>query len=447
MSTRILYDFHLVGPAGGGVSVVCYTFAREFVQRYPEHTCYAILDADVRRSFVRLGRADANLAVLDDLVGRRELQDAAEPTGLSGMRRIYRHSRVCWPLRASWRLLMSQQRKVNQLVEPARLNRSRRILDRHCAESGIEVIHCPFQWIRPQPPQNLAHIPYVMNMHDLQHEHFPEFFSEQELRFRRSVWYASARASRFVVAAAAHVKADIVKHVGIHPDRVPVIPWGALSDREPAPSSAVLDSVAERFGLPERFLLYPAIMWEHKNHLGLLKALLKLKQDGVHVNVVFTGGTGPLEHRVKQFVLCRGLKDWVRHLGFVSREELTALYKLAAGVVVPSLHEQTSGPLIEAQSLGCPAAAGRIADHEELAAERCALLFDPTDVADIAQAVRILWQQPDDCAAMARRASKRIREIRSWQSWARGYNDLYEMCAEERKQQKRDGKETGERRS
>jgi len=307
---------------------------------------------------------------------------------------------------------------------------------RECFRARIDIIHCPYQWINPFPPDHIRGVRYIMNLHDLQHEHFPEFFTARELRLRRRLWYESARASRFVVAAAKHVKRDIVHFVGIPAERVHVIPWGPWLETESLPPPDVMQRLKAQHGLPDRFLFYPAVMWPHKNHLRLLEAIVRLRQKGERINLVFTGGAGPYVERIEAFARDNGLELQVHQLGFVCHEALKCLYGMATGVVVPSLYEQTSGPLMEAMTLGCPVAAGMIADHEELAGGGCGLLFDPRRTEDIERCVKILWSEKERCAEMAERARRRIRTIRSWRSCIRGYLDLYRVCEEEEKKSK-----------
>ena len=250
------------------------------------------------------------------------------------------------------------------------------------------------------------------------------------------MWYDSARACRFVVAAAHHVKEDIIKYVGLSPDRVPVIPWGPLFEGETMPSMSFLEQTKKKYDLPDKFLLYPAMMWPHKNHIRLLEAIVRLQIEGTNLKLILTGGRGPEHENVMQFIRENNMEENVRFLGFISYEEMKAFYKLACGVVVPTLYEQTSGPVMEAMTLGCPVAASRVADLPELIADGCGLLFDATDVEDVARCVRHLWTQEDNCRQMAERAQRRIRVIRSWRSWANSYNELYEICAQESQSKK-----------
>ncbi len=54
----------------------------------------------------------------------------------------------------------------------------------------VDLLHCPGNTINPID----LDIPIVLNLHDLQHRHFPQYFTPQELENRERWWVASASA-------------------------------------------------------------------------------------------------------------------------------------------------------------------------------------------------------------------------------------------------------------
>ena len=90
-----------------------------------------------------------------------------------------------------------------------------------------------------------------------------------------------------------------------------------------------------------------------------------------------------------------GLGDRVRHVGQLPPATLAALYRRAAAVVVPSLHEGFGFPALEAMACGCPVAhSGRGALGE--LPSGAAVTFDPLDADSIAGALaRVTEPLPD----------------------------------------------------
>ena len=68
--------------------------------------------------------------------------------------------------------------------------------------------------------------------------------------------------------------------------------------------------------------------------------------------------------------------DWVRWLGWLDNEDLPALYRLAEGLLLPSLYESVGMPIMEAMASGCPVLTADRYGTRELA-DGAAMLVDP----------------------------------------------------------------------
>ena len=147
------------------------------------------------------------------------------------------------------------------------------------------------------------------------------------------------------------------------------------------------------------YLFYPANSWRHKNHQGLLDALLKLKeQSGLGIPLILSGQLlhGEYNHcDILRETRLRGLESQVFHLGLVPIANLKQLYANAAALIFPSLFEGFGLPLAEAMSCGCPIIASRRSSIPEIAGE-AALYFNPDDPSDIAAKIRHFFDNPGE---------------------------------------------------
>jgi glycosyltransferase involved in cell wall biosynthesis len=91
--------------------------------------------------------------------------------------------------------------------------------------------------------------------------------------------------------------------------------------------------------------------------------------------------------------------------GFIDRDDLQAVYQLAIALVMPSLFESVSIPIYEAFQLGTPVAASNVFAIPEQVGD-AGLLFDPTSVASIKNAILTIVRDGE----LARRLGKRGRE-------------------------------------
>lgn len=287
---------------------------------------------------------------------------------------------------------------------------------------GVDVMHFVRQMAF------LTEIPSIYHPWDLQHIHLPQFFTDRERRIRDNAYQSfCARAAR-IVAATSWTKADLVKTYGIAAERIMVIPVAQDPDGYPVPSSEDIAEVRKVFDLPERFLIYPAQTWPHKNHLLLLEALART--GGVHhetINLVCTGHLNEHYAEIKRAVDRHHLGDRVRFLGYVTAAQLQAIYRCSTGMIFPSLFEGWGIPIVEAFMAGTPVACSSATSLPALVRD-AALVFDPNDVGQIVEAALSLWTDPDLREVLVVRGRQRAGEFNPLQV-ARTYRALYRDVA------------------
>ena len=82
-----------------------------------------------------------------------------------------------------------------------------------------------------------------------------------------------------------------------------------------------------------------------------------------------------------------GLQDRIHKLGYVSDEDLVAIYNLADVFVFPSLYEGFGIPVLEAMACGCPVVSTKTGCTPEVAGD-AAVLVNPYDHTEIASAIK-----------------------------------------------------------
>jgi glycosyltransferase involved in cell wall biosynthesis len=288
---------------------------------------------------------------------------------------------------------------------------------------GCDVLHFPTQWFA------LAALPTVYNPHDLQHRHYPQFFSGSDLATRETFYRAGCELSQTVVVGSEWIKQDVVKQYRVHPDKVQVIPWAPPTQQYPYIDDEQVSEARSRLELPVNYALYPAVTWPHKNHLRLFDALAELRNNrGLRVNLVCTGARDEnhwphVERRLREL----NLEAQVRFLGFLSESDLRAVYRSAAFLVLPTLFEADSCPIHEAWSEGLAVASS---NHTALPDQvgDAGLLFDANNPSAIADAIQSLATDVNLRRELVERGYRRVRDF-DWERTAKAYRAVYRRAA------------------
>jgi glycosyltransferase involved in cell wall biosynthesis len=245
------------------------------------------------------------------------------------------------------------------------------------AEAKLDLLYYVQPWMG-----QIRDIPYISTVWDLAHRVYPFFpelslygeFGRREDMYRRYLQRAS-----YVIAGNQTGKKEVIAFYQVAEERVTII-------HQPTPTFALEGKLAPdpeqlfaRLGINRDFLIYPAQLWPHKNHILLLLMLEDLvKKQGENLQLVFTGSDrGNYPFLIKR-VTELGLQDRVIFAGFVTQGELVALYRKAVALVFPSFFGPENFPPLEAFALECPVIAANIPGAEEQMGD-AAILINPTN--------------------------------------------------------------------
>jgi glycosyltransferase involved in cell wall biosynthesis len=166
------------------------------------------------------------------------------------------------------------------------------------------------------------------------------------------------------------------------------------------------------------YLLFVGALQPRKDPLCAVRALALLDPG---LQLVFVGPEKRGGKDVRREVARLGLERRVRFLGHVPKEELIALYRGAACLVLPSRHEGFGLPVLEAMSVGTPVVASTAGALPEIAGD-AAVLVPPRDPAALADGVERALADPDRLRALGLERSRQF----TWQETARRTAAVYE---------------------
>jgi glycosyltransferase involved in cell wall biosynthesis len=280
-------------------------------------------------------------------------------------------------------------------------------IERQLAAAGLDVI-----WYLQPADWWTLDIPYITTVWDLQHRlqpFFPEVSAGREFHNRDNTYAPLLRRAALVVAGTEVGSEEIQRFFGVARERILTLPHPtpsfvlAAADQPRAPRLARAPA--------DPYLFYPAQFWPHKNHVNLLEALRILRErERLPFSLVLTGADKGNEAFVRETATRLGVADAVAMLGFVSREELVALYQHAFALTYVTFFGPENLPPLEAFALGCPVVASDVSGAREQLGD-AALRVDPRKPEEIAAAITRLHADPAARAALVERGRTRARRF------------------------------------
>lgn len=254
---------------------------------------------------------------------------------------------------------------------------------------GIDLMHFPFSIMESSYLR--CNMPVALTLHEILHEYMPELFGEAELAMRTRWYMQSALRADLIITISNHAMGSIVGKYSLSPEKIVVTYQGCDPAFAKRPADAELEAVREKYGLPEKFMIYPAAFWPHKNHARLLEAFsLIIREHVFDGSLVLCGLNMGGQSNVRHHVDRLGLGRKVIMPGFVPVNEIVSVYHMAHILVFPSLFEEFGIPVVEAMNAGLPVACSGRTSLPEIGGD-AALYFDPEDVGDMAAKILRLW--------------------------------------------------------
>lgn len=277
----------------------------------------------------------------------------------------------------------------------------------------LQLWFCPLLVLNPPD----VPIPSVINIPDIQHEYYPQFFDQHSLRWRLDNYRSSALRTNAVLTLSQFSKQTILQKYGLPDHKVHAIHLDASKEFSLPFDEALNQHVIQKYQLSPGYGFFPANTWHHKNHLNLLKALVILREKyGLRIPMVFTGFAQEANENVVSYISQQHLWDQIKWLNYVPQGEMPYLYRNAGFLCFPSLFEGFGIPLVEAMRSHIPITSSICGSIPEVAGD-ASLLFDPNMPEDIAVKLAAILQ-PEIRADLIAKGNVQAKRF-SWDKCAR----------------------------
>ena len=285
----------------------------------------------------------------------------------------------------------------------------------------IEVAHTQYT-IPLQPP-----CPVVTTVHDISFRLYPSWFPRKHRLLLNATVPSAMRRAAKIITVSESSRRDMMRIYGIPADKIHAIHEAAGPEYAPIPQEIARDSVKEKYGIDEPYLLAVGVLQPRKNFALLLEAFAIAKRRArLRHRLVITGKAGWDYEKLGVLAARLGIIDSVQFTGYVADEDLPSLYSGAEALAFPSLYEGFGLPPLEAMACGTPALVSDAPAMPEVAGDGAWVLpvMSPMAWADAIEAVCT------DCELRRKWAERGIRRAAqfSWDRTARLTKEVYKQA-------------------
>lgn len=299
----------------------------------------------------------------------------------------------------------------------------------------IDIVHYPYFEPFFLTLPFLKKNKWVVTVHDLTPFVFPKYFPrglKGEIKWR--IQKMMLRKVNAIITDSQSSKNDIIKYADIDNSKIQVIYLAAGNEfKKIKMSEERKQSLRNKYGLPQQFVLYVGDATWNKNLPRLIEGIKKINVTLVLVGKALAESlekidlTNPWnQDLIKVYETTKNDKRIIK-LGFVSIENLISLYNLATLFVMPSLYEGFGLPILEAMSCGCPIVTSKEGSIPEVTSD-AAFYVDAYDVNSIANGIGEVFFNIGLQNKLSEKGLKQAKKF-SWQKTAKETTVLYEKYA------------------
>lgn len=241
-----------------------------------------------------------------------------------------------------------------------------------------------------------SNIPGVVTIHDLVPFKFPHLCQNETVIYYNLVLPRSIARARKIVAVSNTVKNDILNlFPRIDTSKIEVVYHGVDKRFSRVVNVMKLDSVRNRYQLPDKFILFVGNLEPKKNINRIIEAFSDLKAERqIEHKLVIAGKKGWKYATIFELCKTRNLHNDIIFPGYIDENDIPALYSMASAFIFPSLDEGFGLPVLEAMACGCPVIASSQGALPEISGGACPLA-DPYNVSSIASAILNVLEHTD----------------------------------------------------
>jgi glycosyltransferase involved in cell wall biosynthesis len=246
----------------------------------------------------------------------------------------------------------------------------------------------------------------VATVHDLAFAAMPDAVSPATLEglkrhLPRTLYHAD-----LLIAVSDATRGDLVDRLGFGQRSIRTIHEGV------DPGFADGAATKPPAGISDAYLLFVSTLEPRKNVIGVLRAFRLLVEWGYQGDLVLVGRWGWRTDAIQKELESSPVRGRIRHLDYVHRPQLAALYGNADALLFPSWLEGFGLPLLESMACGTPVVTSGTSAMPEISGP-AAIYVDPESPHSIASATAALLRDPQHRERLVTLGRERAQKF-SW---------------------------------
>jgi glycosyltransferase involved in cell wall biosynthesis len=276
-------------------------------------------------------------------------------------------------------------------------------------------------------------VPTLLNMHDIQHTHFPNFFSFRENNQRKMQYFNSALHATNIVASGKFIKKDLLREFPFIKKKISVILEGVDIKKF---YHKVNNNKIEKFFKIKKikkksFLFLPAQLWEHKNHITIIKGMKILREKfNNNIILVMCGQKYQTSKYLFDFIKKNKLTN-VIYLGVLKSDFVKWCFQNSFATICPALYESSSLVNLESIAAKTVVISSDIPTNLEKKFFFKVNIFKRIDPKSFAKIVNFITKKPELRNKQIHYNNKKIK-LFSWQSTSKNYYLKCQMMLNEK---------------
>ncbi len=259
-------------------------------------------------------------------------------------------------------------------------------------------------------------VPTCLVIHDLAFEHYPDHYVASHRMYWRHYSPKFAKKATRIATVSTFSKEDICDKYGIDPGKIDVVFNGAHDEYRPL-TSVEREEVKALYADGCEYFVFAGAIHPRKNIVNLLKAFVAFKKhQRSNMKLVIVGRPAWKYDEVEEMKRSMPFKDDVKWVGYMNIDKLSKVIGGAYALVYASLFEGFGIPILEALQCNVPGIVSNTSSMPEVAGN-AALLVDPSDPADIADKMHLIYKDEALRARLIAQAPVQVQKF-NWESSA-----------------------------